>query len=466
MRYVSTRGAVPALEFEGVLFAGLARDGGLYVPERWPVLAKAEWARLSGLDYPALAARIMAPFVGDFMSGDALERVTREAYASFSHCAVTPLIQLGTNDWLLELFHGPTLAFKDLAMQVLARLMDHGLEKRGDVLTLVGATSGDTGSAAIEAFRGRARVDIFVLHPKGRISEMQRRQMTTIVAPNIHNIAIEGTFDDAQAIVKALFNDHAFRDRMRLAGVNSMNWARIVAQIPYYVWAALSLGAPERAVAFSVPTGNFGDVFAGYVARQMGLPVARLIVATNVNDILVRCLATGVYRRAPVQVTQSPSMDIQVASNFERLIFDAVGRDSAAVASLMAGLEREGGFTLSANALASIRQGFGAARVDEAETRDTIAAVYRRTGLFIDPHTAVGVAAGARERPARNVPLVCLSTAHPGKFPEAVRAATGVEMQLPRRLAELRDKPEHVSVLPADVGRVRAFIEERSRARP
>jgi threonine synthase len=461
VRYVSTRGAAPALAFEEVLLVGLARDGGLYVPERWPQFSRDEWARLGGLDYPKLAARIMAPFVDGALSEALLEALTREAYASFSHRAVTPLVQLDANDWLLELFHGPTLAFKDLAMQVLSRLMDHLLAKTQRSLTLVGATSGDTGSAAIEAFRGRARIDIFVLHPKGRISELQRRQMTTVADANVHNIALEGTFDDAQAIVKALFNDHEFRDRVGLSGVNSMNWARIAAQIPYYAWAALALGAPERSIAFSVPTGNFGDVFAGYVAKQMGLPIARLVIATNVNDILVRCLSTGAYARASVQATQSPSMDIQVASNFERLLFDIHGRDAKEVARLMGSLEREGKFSLSENALAPMRKTFDAARVDEEETTETIAKVHRETGLFIDPHTAVGVAAGAKIRPSRDVPLVCLATAHAGKFPEALRKATGADMPLPKRLVELASKPERMSVLPNDVAKVRAFIEER-----
>jgi len=464
LRYVSTRGSAPVLEFEEVLLAGLARDGGLYVPERWPQFSREEWARLAGLDYPVLAARVMAPFIGKALSADALETLAREAYAGFSHRAVTPLVQVGANDWLMELFHGPTLAFKDLAMQVLARLMDHVLGKGGAALTLVGATSGDTGSAAIEAFRGRARIDIFILHPKGRISEMQRRQMTTVADANVHNIALEGTFDDCQAVLKALFNDHAFRDRVRLAGVNSINWARVMAQIPYYAWAALALGSPERQVAFSVPTGNFGDIYAGYVAKQMGLPIARLVIATNVNDILARCLATGAYRRATVQATQSPSMDIQVASNFERLLFDVHGRDGNEIKSLMAALESEGGFNLSENALAPIRQGFDAARIDEDETTRTIARVHRETGLFVDPHTAVGIAAGAKLRPPREVPLVCLATAHPGKFPNAVRKATGLDMPLPPRLAALRDKPERMSVLPNDVAKVQAFIEERCRS--
>lgn len=464
MRYVSTRGSAPVLEFEEALLAGLARDGGLYVPERWPQFSRDSWARLSGLDYPALAARVMAPFVGNTLSEVALEALAREAYAGFSHRAVTPLVQLGANDWLMELFHGPTLAFKDLAMQVLARLMDHVLAKSAGALTLVGATSGDTGSAAIEAFRGRQRIDIFILHPKGRVSEMQRRQMTTVADENVHNIALEGTFDDCQAVLKALFNDHAFRDRARLAGVNSINWARVMAQIPYYAWAALALGGAERQIAFSVPTGNFGDIYAGYVAKQMGLPIARLVIATNVNDILARCLAGGQYRCAPVQATQSPSMDIQVASNFERLLFDAHGCDGNEVKRLMSALESEGGFTLSENALAPVRQSFDAARVDEEETTRTIAAVHRETGLFVDPHSAVGIAAGAKRRPARDVPLVCLATAHPGKFRDAVRKATGADVPLPERLAALRGKPERMTVLPNDVTKVRAFIEERSRS--
>lgn len=464
MRYVSTRGRAPVLDFSEVLLAGLARDGGLYVPERWPVFTRDEWAGFSGLDYPVLAARVMAPFVGGALSGSALEALARESYAGFSHRAVTPLVQLEANDWLMELFHGPTLAFKDLAMQVLARLMDHALAKTSGGLTIVGATSGDTGSAAIEAFRGSERIDIFILHPKGRVSEMQRRQMTTVEAPNVHNIALEGSFDDAQAILKALFNDQAFRARTNLAGVNSINWARVMAQVPYYAWAALALGAPERAVAFSVPTGNFGDIYAGYVAKQMGLPVERLVIATNINDILARCLATGAYRRAAVQATQSPSMDIQVASNFERLLFEAYGREGKVVQALMAALEREESFAIGENALAYIRGIFRAVRIDEAETTRTIAAIHSDCGFLIDPHSAVGIAAGMKARPRREVPLVCLATAHPGKFPEAVGNAIGAEVPLPPRLAELRDKPERMSVLPNDFAKVRAFIEERSRS--
>src|SRR5215510_13097966 len=338
MRYVSTRGEVPALEFVEVMLAGLARDGGLYVPEHWPVLNRAAIESFAGKPYAEVAVEVVRPFVGDGISETDLSRMAREAYGNFRHPAVAPLTQLGPNLFVLELFHGPTLAFKDLAMQFVARLMDHVLHQRGERTTIVVATSGDTGAAAIEAFRGRAQADLVVLFPQGRISDVQRRMMTTVPDPNVHAIAIEGTFDDCQALVKSMFNHHAFRDRLRLSGVNSINWARIVAQAVYYFTAAVVLGAPHRKVAFTVPTGNFGDVYAGYVASRMGLPVDRLVVATNVNDILVRTLKTGTYEVRGVTPTASPSMDIQVSSNFERLLFDAYGRDPAPIRALMGSL--------------------------------------------------------------------------------------------------------------------------------
>lgn len=464
MRYVSTRGAAPALDFSEVLLAGLARDGGLYLPDSWPARDRAAWAALKDQPYAPAATAIMAPFVGATLAPSTFGDLVADSYRNFDDPAVTPLVQIGDDDYLLELFHGPTLAFKDLAMQVLARLVDIELARRNARLTLVVATSGDTGSSAIEAFKRSARVNLFVLHPKGRVSDMQRRQMTTLRAPSIHNIALEGTFDDCQAIVKALFNDLSFRDAVALAGVNSINWARVMAQIPYYAVAALKLGAPARAAAFSVPTGNFGDVYAGYVARRMGLPVARLIIATNVNDILVQAVEKGIYRRGNVQATQSPSMDIQVASNFERLLFEACGRDGATVVDLMDNLARTGGFVLPPEAHRYVQAEFEAARVSEDETTATIAAVYRDSGRVIDPHTAVGVAAGRRKR-VPGVPLICLATAHPAKFPDAVRKAIGLDVPLPAALRDLAGLPEEAHVLPNDVSAVRRFIETRLGAR-
>ena len=347
IRYVSTRGTAPVLGFEDVMLTGLARDGGLYVPEAWPRLAPSQIAELSGLSYADVATRVMAPFVGPDIPEDEFHEIVTDAYATFSHSAVAPLVELAPNQWLLELFHGPTLAFKDIAMQLLARLMDRALTRRGAVATIVGATSGDTGGAAIEAFAGREAIEIFILHPYGRVSDVQRRQMTTSQASNVHNIAIEGTFDDCQALVKAMFNDLERRDRLALAGVNSINWARIMAQCVYYFTSAVALGGPERSISFCVPTGNFGDIFAGYVASRMGLPVERLVIATNTNDILARTLKTGRYEPKGVVATSSPSMDIQVSSNFERLIFEAAGRDADRVCGLMNGLAQDGGFARS-----------------------------------------------------------------------------------------------------------------------
>src|SRR5215218_8882912 len=397
VRYVSTRGEAPPLDFVAVMLAGLARDGGLYVPEFWPVLPPETIAGLAGRTYAEVAVEVIRPFVGEAVPEADLARLAREAYDTFRHPAVVPLVQYGTNCFLAELFHGPTLAFKDLAMQFVARLMSHVLSLRGERATIVGATSGDTGGAAVEAFRGRPQVDVVVLFPHGRISEVQRRIMTTAAEPNVHALAIEGTFDDCQAIVKGLFNHHGFRDRVRLSGVNSINWARIVAQVVYYFTAAVALGAPQRKVGFTVPTGNFGDVFAGYVALRMGLPVDRLVIATNVNDILARTIATGTYEPRDVVPTASPSMDIQVASNFERLLFDIHGHDARAVRALMASLGQSRRFTLSARALSSLRAVFSADRADADETAATIRTILRETGRLIDPHTAVGVAVAEKE---------------------------------------------------------------------
>ncbi len=457
MNYISTRGTAPALAFDDTLLAGLARDGGLYVPERWPQLSPGDIAALAGLPYAELAVRVMAPYVGDAIPAAAFARIVEQAYEGFSHPKVAPLTRLGDNEWLLELFHGPTLAFKDFALQLIGRLFDHVLEARGERATVVGATSGDTGPAAIEGCRDRANLDIFVLHPKGRISEVQRRQMTTVLVDNVHNVAIEGTFDDCQALVKAMFADARFRDEMALAAFNSINWARVMAQTVYYFFAAVELGAPRREVAFSVPTGNFGDVFAGYVARQMGLPVRRLVIATNRNDILARVCATGRYQVAEVVPTLSPSMDIQVASNFERLLFELYDRDGAAVARLAA----EGEFTLEPARLDAIRAVFAAHRLDDDGTEAEIARVHRESGVLVDPHTAIGVAAGRACRDDEDVPMVALGTAHPAKFPEAVERATGVRPALPARLADLSERPERYDVLPNDLAAVQALVRDK-----
>jgi len=437
VRYMSTRGEAPALGFVEATLAGLARDGGLYVPAAWPRLDADTIAGFAGRPYAEVAVEVIRPFVGGAIPECDLARMTREAYGRFRHPAVAPLMQFGASDFLLELFHGPTLAFKDLAMQLLGRLVDEALATRGERTTIVVATSGDTGGAAIEAFRGRMRADLFVLFPQGRISDVQRRMMTTVEDDNVHTLAIEGTFDDCQAIVKGMFNHHAFRDQARLSGVNSINWARIVAQVVYYFTAAVALGSPARKVAFTVPTGNFGDVYAGYVALCMGLPVDRLVVATNVNDILTRTLATGMYELREVVPTSSPSMDIQVASNFERLLFDIHGRDGRAVRALMASLAQSRRFALSAQALSALRAVFSADRADENETAATIRTILRETGHLIDPHTAVGVAVAEKEIRDPSIPMVVLGTAHPAKFPDAVEAACGVRPPLPEWLADL-----------------------------
>jgi threonine synthase len=460
IRYVSTRGGGAPCSFQEALFAGLAPDGGLYVPARWPRFARDDLAALQGEPYQEVATRVLAPFVeGDLSEGELRELIGR-AYAGFDHVAIAPLRQLGANDWLLELFHGPTLAFKDIALQLLGLLFEHFLARGERAITIVGATSGDTGSAAIEACAGRARMAIVILHPHGRISEVQRRQMTTVAAQNVHNVAIEGTFDDCQALLKAMFADTGFRNRLRLAAINSINWGRIMAQAVYYVAAAVALGGPWRRVAFAVPTGNFGDVYAGYVAHKIGLPIAQLIVATNRNDILARFFASGVYRAGEVAPTMSPSMDIQVASNFERLLYDLCGGDGAEVARLLAGFAARKSLEVSAEALGQARELFDAARVDEAETASTMAEVLAATGKLVDPHTAVGIRAGRACRLDRRDPLITLATAHPAKFPDAVHQATGMRPALPTRLADLYERPERCSVLPNDLGAVQRHIQD------
>ena len=462
MRYVSTRGEAPVLGFRDVVLAGLAGDGGLYVPESWPELTRAEIADLAGRPYAEAAFHVIRPFAGGEIPDAALRRMLEEAYAAFRHQAVAPLVQIGPNHFLLELFHGPTLAFKDMAMQFLARVMDHILAERGERATVVGATSGDTGGSAIEAFRGRERLDIAILFPDGRVSPVQRRQMTTPIERNVQAIALEGTFDDAQALVKAMFGDLRFRERVQLSGVNSINWGRVVAQIVYYFTAAAALGAPHRPVSFTVPTGNFGNIFAGYAAMRMGLPVERLVVATNENDILHRTLTGGRYELRGVSATSSPSMDIQVSSNFERLLFEIEGRDAGAVRRLMAGLGQSGAFTLSDPARGNLATHFISGSCDETGTARTIAATLERTGIVVDPHSAVGIAVA--ERHAGAAPMLTLATAHPAKFPDAVQAACGVRPELPDWAQPILSREEHYAVLPANLEAVENAIEAHTRA--
>jgi len=459
MQYISTRGAAPVLRFEAAMMTGLARDGGLYVPETVPVMPRDEIAALAGLPYEEIAFRVMRPFLGDAFGDDQFRALIGAAHAGFGHAARAPLVQLGPNHHLLELFHGPTLAFKDFAMQLIGQLFQAALARTGGRITIVGATSGDTGSAAIEAFRGLPNVDVFILYPHGRVSEVQRRQMTTPAEPNVHALAVDGDFDACQARVKDMFNDFAFRDAVGLAGVNSINWARVLAQAVYYFSAAVSLGAPHRTVGFTVPTGNFGDIYAGSVARAMGLPIDRLVIATNQNDILHRAITGGAYRTERVRPSISPSMDIQVSSNFERALFDAHGRDGAAVAALMAELGA-GGFRIPADALAALRAGFASGRASEEETRATIARILATTGELLCPHTAVGVTvAEAHLGPG---PMITLATAHPAKFPDAVEAATGLRPALPARMADLFERPERVTRVPDDLLAIEALIRERT----
>jgi len=464
VRYISTRGEAPPLCFVEATLAGLARDGGLYVPSEWPRLDAQTIAGFAGRPYAEVAVAVMRPFVGEAIPDYDIARMAREAYGTFRHPAVAPLVQFGPGEFLLELFHGPTLAFKDLAMQFLGRLMDHVLTARGERTTIVVATSGDTGAAAIEAFRGRTRADLFVLFPRGRVSPVQQRMMTTLADENVHAIAIEGTFDDCQRLVKGMFANHPLREQARLSGVNSINWARIVAQVVYYFTAAVALGAPARKAAFTVPTGNFGDVYAGYVALRMGLPIDRLVIATNVNDILPRTIATGTYSPREVVATASPSMDIQVASNFERLLFEAYDRDSQAVQSLLGHAARGPGFTLSGRALSAIRAVFSADRADEEETASAIRTMLREAGHFIDPHTAVGIAVSEKETRDPAIPMIVLSTAHPAKFPEAIERACGLRPPLPDWLADLDARPEHFVALPVDQTAVESHILSLSRA--
>ncbi|WP_421760728.1 threonine synthase [Devosia sp.] len=462
MQFVSTRGGAAVLGFSDAILAGLATDGGLYVPQTWPRLTHAEIAGYANRPYAEVAFDIISRFVDGEIPDAELKLIIDQAYATFRHPSVAPLVEIAPGHFIMELFHGPTLAFKDVAMQFLARVMDHILAKRQARATIVGATSGDTGSAAIEAFRGRAATDIFILHPEGRTSEVQRRQMTTVLDDNVHNIAIRGTFDDCQNIVKALFNNQRFRETTQLSGVNSINWGRIVAQIVYYFTAAVSLGAPGREVTFAVPTGNFGDIFAGFCAERMGLPIKTLAIATNSNDILARTLETGRYETGTVSPTISPSMDIQVSSNFERLLFESVGRNAETVRGLMDSLKQSGSFTVPAAGLAAIRERFVADRANEAETSATIAATKKNSDYLLDPHSAVGVHV-AQPLLGGAAPVITLATAHPAKFPAAVKAASGIEPALPSWLSDLYTRRERFTVLNNDQGEVENFISARTR---
>ncbi|WP_306119595.1 MULTISPECIES: threonine synthase [unclassified Roseitalea] len=463
MKYISTRGHAPALGFRDTVLAGLAADGGLYLPESWPRLSPGDIAALRGKPFAEIATTVMAPFIGEEIDRASFAWLAEQAYATFRHEATCPVVQTGPNEFILELFHGPTLAFKDVAMQLLARLMDHILAERDQRATIVGATSGDTGGAAIEAFAGRERTDIFILFPQGRVSPVQQRQMTGSDAANVHALAIDGNFDDCQALVKAMFGHRAFADRVGLSAVNSINWARIMAQISYYFTAALTLGAPDRPVSFTVPTGNFGDIFAGYAAAKMGLPVERLVIATNDNDILARTLQTGAYEMRSVVQTTSPSMDIQVSSNFERLLFEASDRDAGYVSNAMENLKQSRRFELGASVHAAIAGDFAAARTTMAEAAETMRALHKGAQYLADPHTAVAVHA-ARAHADKVTPMVVLATAHPAKFPDAVRAATGIAPGLPEWLGDLMARRERFARLPSDLKIVEDHILAHSRA--
>lgn len=458
MQYVSTRGSAPTLDFAGVTLAGLANDGGLYVPAEWPRFLPDEIASMRGLPYAELAARVMQPFVGECLTPESLRGLTAKAYGRFAHAAVTPLTQLDEQQWLLELFHGPTLAFKDVALQMLGLLFEEFLAREDGTLTIVGATSGDTGSAAIDAVAGLDRVEIFMLHPKGRVSDVQRRQMTTVRAPNVHNIAIDGSFDDAQAMVKRIFADRDVTARHRIGAVNSINWARLMAQVVYYFAASLQLGGPEREVAFSVPTGNFGDVFAGHVAERIGLPIKRLIVATNTNDILYRALSNGDYSTGTVTPTAAPSMDIQVSSNFERLLFDVGGRDGIALAEQMRGFEASKAMQLTNAQRDGAAALFTSMRADEDDMARAMRWACEDCAEIVDPHTAIGLHAARAVELPHDVPVVTLATAHPAKFPDAVERSTGTRPSLPARVGDLFAREEAYTELPGTYEAVRDHI--------
>jgi threonine synthase len=458
MRYISTRGTAPELSFEQAMLTGLARDGGLYLPQEIPTLATAQIAAMAGQSYEQIAYTVMRPFIGDTFSDGQFRTLIDNAYAGFGHAARAPLVQLDANHFLLELFHGPTLAFKDFAMQLIGQMFQAALTRSGDRVTIVGATSGDTGSAAIEAFRGLDNVDVFILFPHGRVSEVQRRQMTTPSEPNVHALAVDGDFDDCQAAVKDMFNDFAFREDVKLAGVNSINWGRVLAQVVYYFSSAVSLGAPHREVSFTVPTGNFGDIFAGYIAKQIGLPIKDLVVATNQNDILHRTLESGAYTKEGVTPTISPSMDIQVSSNFERALFYAYDQDGATVASQMDDLNK-GGFKISQGAYQMLKDTFKSGRASEDETSAAIKTYLAKHGELLCPHTAVG--AHVAEAHLGDTLMITLATAHPAKFPDAVKAASGVAAPLLPRMADLYDRPERVTRVANDLAALQAVIKER-----
>jgi threonine synthase len=458
MRYISTRGQAPSLSFEDVLLTGLASDGGLYVPETLPQFSHQEIASWASLSYADLAHKILLPFVEEDISSNELKTMVDETYAGFNHKAVAPLIQLDHNEWVLELFHGPTLAFKDFALQLLGRLMDHALIKRNKRLVIMGATSGDTGSAAIEGCRHSERVQMFILHPHERVSEVQRRQMTTLMGNNIHNIAVRGNFDDCQQMVKQSFSDQSFLNGGQLGAVNSINWARIMAQIVYYFYAAVALGGPHRPVSFSVPTGNFGDIYAGYLAKKMGLPIKQLIVATNENDILHRCISANQYSKQGLVQTLSPSMDIMVSSNFERLLFDLYDRDGAALSELVTGLNDGTANSLEPKRWEQARQLFSSHRVDDEKTCDVISQVALEHNYLLDPHSAIGVEAGRVCNQHPQVPMITMATAHPVKFPDAVIKAGQTAPKLPSHLTDLFERPERCQVLDNDLATVQKYM--------
>ncbi|CAM3583625.1 threonine synthase [Parendozoicomonas haliclonae] len=462
MKYISTRGQAPALGFEDVMLTGLASDGGLYVPESLPQFSPEDMRRLAELDYPSLAIEIIRPFVSDFLNEEQLAKIVNDTYGVFRHKAVAPLIQLDNNEWVMELFHGPTLAFKDFALQLLGRLLDEALERRGEKAVILGATSGDTGSAAIEGCRACEHVDIFIMHPHNRVSEVQRRQMSTVIADNVHNIAIEGTFDDCQALVKASFADQSFLGgERRLVAVNSINWARIMAQVVYYFHAALSLGAPEKEVSFSVPTGNFGDIFAGYIAKGMGLPIKQLIVATNRNDILHRFFADNSYAKEQLMPTLSPSMDIMVSSNFERLLFDIHDRDGAQLKALMDAFDQSGSISVEPERWEAIRSLFSSDRASDEEVVSVIKQVSDECGGYLlDPHTAIGVKAARACWADQSTPMVTLATAHPVKFPDSIIRAGLEEPTLPLWMADLHERPEKYDVLADDKAGLHGYIRK------
>lgn len=459
MKYISTRGQAPALNFEDVLLTGLAPDGGLYVPETLPQFSRDEIASWAGLSYTDLAFKIVQPFVDDCIPAADLKAIIDDTYSDFRHPSIAPLVQLNKNEWLLELFQGPTLAFKDFALQMLGRLLDYVLERRHQKVVVMGATSGDTGSAAIQGCKRCNNIDIFILHPYQRVSEVQRRQMTTVLADNIHNIAVHGNFDDCQSMVKASFNDKSFLPEDRqLVAVNSINWARIMAQIVYYFYASLSLGGPLRPVAFSVPTGNFGDIYAGYLASKMGLPIDQLVVATNTNDILHRCISNNDFSKHKLVHTLSPSMDIVISSNFERLLFDCYDRDGAAIADLMARFQTED-VAISDEAFENVRALFDSYTVSDDQTVSTIAAVYGESEYLLDPHSAIGVEAARQVRRRDDIPMITLATAHPAKFPEAVmKAGYPQEPALPHHMSTLFDDEERYTVLDNDIAKVHKFV--------